>query len=207
MDLTKKKLYEATDSLINQQFYYSGRDLIIGRTPDISIKISKSGQIVHKFKNLFKKNLHFFIDGKYFQFLLPFKIILGIEEQDIKEIVDNVEFKLNNLDSDNTFDILITYTMVLSAFISRIRDIHFNRALDLIKKRVMQKVDIESDKIQERLDNLFMKNNKNVSILYNLSYIDALADSFNYKKVARTCKIQKGKFVNKIVMLIISGKN
>ncbi len=207
MDLTIKKLYEATDSLINQQFYYSGRDLIIGRTPDISIKIRKSGQIVHKFKSLFKRNIDLFIKGEYFQFLLPFEIIQGIEERDIKEIVDRVESKLDHLNSEEEYDILITYTMVLSAFISRIRDIHFNKALDLIKVRVKQKVSLDGDRIQNELDKLFMKNNKNVSILYNLSYIDALAVSFNFKKVARICKIQKGKFINKIVELIISGKN
>ena len=38
---------------------------------------------------------------------------------------------------------------------------------------------------------------------YNISYLDTLAESFNYKKVAHICKIQKGKYINRIVNLII----
>ncbi|MFX1397792.1 MAG: hypothetical protein ACFFAS_12210 [Promethearchaeota archaeon] len=207
MKLILEKLHEATDNLINQQFYYSGRDLIIGRTPDISIKISKSGQIVHKFKDLFKKNLRFFIEGKYLQFFLPFIFIEGIERKDIKEIIEKIEDKFCNLDSEEEIDILITYTMVLSTFISRIREFHFNKSLEVIKKRVIKKLNLTINEIQEELDKLFMKNNRNISILYNLSYIDALAESFNYKKVAKTCKIQKGKFINIIVGIIVSARN
>ncbi|MFX1239341.1 MAG: hypothetical protein ACFE8P_16695, partial [Promethearchaeota archaeon] len=173
MKLILEKLHEATDNLINQQFYYSGRDLIIGRTPDISIKISKSGQIVHKFKDLFKKNLRFFIEGKYLQFFLPFIFIEGIERKDIKEIIEKIEDKFCNLDSEEEIDILITYTMVLSTFISRIREFHFNKSLEVIKKRVIKKLNLTINEIQEELDKLFMKNNRNISILYNLSYIDA----------------------------------
>ena len=58
--MIKQKLYRATDNLINQQFYISGKDLIIGRTPDISIKIRQSGQIIKKFKNLFNNHLNLF---------------------------------------------------------------------------------------------------------------------------------------------------
>jgi hypothetical protein len=34
-----KRLFKVTDNLIKQQFYLSGSDTIIGRTPEISIKI------------------------------------------------------------------------------------------------------------------------------------------------------------------------
>ena len=45
----------------------------------------------------------------------------------------------------------------------------------------------------------------NISILYNISYLDALALSFNYKKVSHVCKIQQGKYMNRIVSLILSS--
>ncbi|GAH35300.1 unnamed protein product [marine sediment metagenome] len=48
-----EQLYDATNNLINQQFYKDGQDIIIGRTPEISVKISNSGQIIRKFKDLF----------------------------------------------------------------------------------------------------------------------------------------------------------
>jgi hypothetical protein len=204
MDVELERLYDATDNLINQQFYYGSQDLIIGRTAEVSIKISKSGQIIQKFKNLFNNNINLFLEGNYMQFFLLFKKIKGLNDREIDEINKVLEEKMTYLD-DTNFDTIILYTIVISSLISRIRDLHFNKSLEEINKRVRQKVKLTDAVIQEVLDDLFMKNNSNVSMLYNISYLDALAESFNYSKVAHTCKIQKGKFINRIVDIIISN--
>jgi len=204
MNLELERLYDATDNLINQQFYYGGKDLIIGRNAEVSIKISKSGQIIQKFKNLFNKNINLFLEGKYLQFLSLFKRIKGLNESEIEEINTTLEEKLTYLDTTE-FDTVVLYTIVLSSLVSRIRDMHFNNSLIEIKKRVKKKDNLNDSIIQEVLDDLFMKNNNNISILYNISYLDALAESFNYKKVAHICKIQKGKFINRIVKIILSN--
>jgi len=204
MDVELERLYDATDNLINQQFYFGSQDLIIGRTAEVSIKISKSGQIIQKFKNLFNNNINLFLEGNYMQFFLLFKKIKGLNDREIEEINKVLEEKLTYLD-DTDFDTVVLYTIVISSLISRIRDLHFNKSLEEINKRVRQKVKLTDAVIQEVLDDLFMKNNSNVSMLYNISYLDALAESFNYSKVAHTCKIQKGKFINRIVDIIISN--
>lgn len=206
----KRRLVDATSNLVSQQFYKDGQDIIIGRTPDIKIKISKSGQIVKKFKDLFNDNLNYFLEGNYKKFLLPFKKIKGINEESIIQINEELEDKLEHFKDDNSeTGKIILYTLVLSALISRIRDIHFNESIEEIRKRIGKKsakksTGFNEDEIQEALDNLFMRNNKNISILYNISYLGALAESFNYKKVAHICKIQKSKFINRIVELIHS---
>ena len=64
-----EQLYDATNNLINQQFYKDGFDIIIGRTPEVSVKISNSGQIIRKFKDLFNSNIQLFLEGEYLQFL------------------------------------------------------------------------------------------------------------------------------------------
>ena len=103
---------------------------------------------------------------------------------------------------------MILYTLVLNSLISNIRNLHFNNSIDEINKRIKKKRNILSDdQIQKEMDKLFMRNNDNISILYNISYLDALAESFNYKKVARICKIQKGKYINRVVDLITSSNN
>jgi len=86
LNAEKKALVNATQNLVSQQFYKEGQDIIIGRTPDIKVKISKSGQIIKKFKDLFNDNLHHFLEGNYKKFLLPFKKIKGINEESIREI-------------------------------------------------------------------------------------------------------------------------
>jgi len=198
-----QKLYNATDNLIEQQFYIQGSDRIIGRTPDVSIKIRNSGLVVKKFKDLFLKNLKFFLEGEYLKFFHPFTQIKGVDENSIQEINQEVQIKLTAL-KDTNFDIILLYILVLSSLISRIRDIHFNHVLEEVLKRVGDSSKkIPKNQVQLELEDLFMKNNSYISILYNISYLDALAESFNFKKVAHTCKIQKSKYINKLVALII----
>jgi hypothetical protein len=211
LNAEKRRLIDATDNLVEQQFYKDGKDIIIGRTPDVKVKISKSGQIVKKFKDLFNENLKYFLEGNYKKFLLSFKKIKGINEETIYEINKDLESKLEHFQNENseTGDVIL-YTLVLSALISRIRDIHFNDSIEEVRKRINKKsqkksISLSENEIEEALDNLFMRNNKNISILYNISYLCALAESFNYNKVAHICKIQRSKFINRIVKMIFSS--
>ncbi len=201
------QLLEATSNLIEQQFKVPGRDIIIGRTPEVSVKISNSGQVIKKFKDLFNSNLQLFIDGKYLQFLNLFKIIKGVDENYINEIYQDLELKFENLRDTENISIVVLYAIVLNSLISSIRDLNFAETITEIKNRVKKRVSTNDSQIQEELDKLFMVNNDNVSILYNITYLDTLAESFNYRKVAHICKIQKSKFINRIVNLIISPNN
>jgi hypothetical protein len=202
-----KRLLIATDNLIEQQFYKNGSDTIIGRTPEISVRIKNSGLVIKKFKALFYKNIHLFLEEKYSKFFAPFKKIKGMDDNYIKEILQDIQIKLATMHGTK-FDMLILYTIVLSSLISKMRDIHFKGSVDEIVNRVrIKNKNVNQNGIKRELDKLFMRNNKNVSILYNLSYLDALAESFNFKKVAQTCKIQKGKYMNKAVNIITKSLN
>jgi hypothetical protein len=201
-----EQLYDATNNLINQQFYKSGHDIIIGRTPDVSVKISNSGKIIRRFKDLFNQNLHLFLEGEYLKFISLFKIIKGVDDNYIKEIYQDLQLKFQNLKDAENINVIVLYAIVLNSLISCIRDLNFEETIREIKKRTNIKTHINNSKIQEELDILFMKNDKNVSILYNISYLDTLAESFNYKKVAHICKIQKSKFMNRIVKSILAKK-
>ncbi|MBY8989224.1 MAG: hypothetical protein KGD58_00590 [Candidatus Lokiarchaeota archaeon] len=202
-----EQLYDATNNLINQQFYKDGFDIIIGRTPEVSVKISNSGQIIRKFKDLFNSNIQLFLEGEYLQFLNLFKRIKGVDENNINEIYQDLQLKFHNLKDTKNIDTVVLYALVLNSLISSIRDINFNNALTEINRRVKKKKKGNNNKIQQKLDMLFMRNDGNVSILYNLSYLDTLAESFNYRKVARICKIQKSKYINRIVDTLLVLNN
>lgn len=202
-----EQLYDATNNLINQQFYKDGFDIIIGRTPEVSVKISNSGQIIRKFKDLFNSNIQLFLEGEYLQFLNLFKKIKGVDENNINEIYQDLELKFHNLKDTKNIDTIVLYALVLNSLISSIRDINFNNALTEINRRVKKKKKINNNKIQRELDMLFMRNDGNVSILYNISYLDTLAESFHYRKVAHICKIQKSKYINRIVDIILGLNN
>ena len=197
-----KLLYEATDNLIKQQFYVSGSDIIIGRTSEISIKIKNSGQIIKKFENLFNENLQYFLEGHYMNFFKPFMKIKGMDENHISEIYQDIQIKLAAMHGTE-FDVVLMYTIVVSSLTTSIREIQFNDSLqEIIVKAKKQSANLRKKQIQDKLEKLFMRNNKDLSILYNLSYMNALAESFNYLKTARICKIQKSKYINRIVDLV-----
>ncbi|TFF85905.1 MAG: hypothetical protein EU517_01120 [Promethearchaeota archaeon] len=200
-----KRFLIATDNLIEQQFYKAGADTIVGRTPEISVRIKNSGLVIKRFKTLFYNNISFFLEKKYRNFFTPFKEIKGMDDNYIQETLQDIQIKLATMQGTELDD-LILYTIVLSSLISKMRNIHFKESVEQIVKKVkLRNTEVTRNEVKKQLDMLFMRNNKNVSILYNLSYMDALAESFNFKKVAQTCKIQKGRFMNKTVELILKG--
>ncbi|MHA2009619.1 MAG: hypothetical protein ACXABO_19735 [Promethearchaeota archaeon] len=205
--MIKSQLLEATENLVNQQFKIPNSDIIIGRTPEISIKISHSGQVIKKFKDIFNDNLNLFLNGKYLQFLNHFKKIKGLDENYINEIYQDLELKFQHLTDTDNINIVVLYAIVLNSIISSIRDLNFEDTIKEVKKRIKRKASMKDQKMQDEIDKLFMKNDKNVSILYNISYLDTLAESFNYRKVAHICKIQKSKYINRIVNLIAALNN
>ncbi len=205
--MIRNQLLTATSNLIEQQFYKNGTDIIIGRTPEVSLKISKSGQIIRKFKDLFNENLHLFLEGKYLKFLNLFKKIKGLDDNYIREIYQDLQLKFETLQDVDNINLVVLYSIVLNSLISSIRDLNFGETIREIKSRVKKKMVISENKIQDELDKLFMRNDDKISILYNISYLDTLAESFNYKRVAHICKIQKGKYINLIVKLIINSIN
>ena len=203
IDANLKRLYNATDNLIKQQFYKSGSDTIIGRTPEISIKIKNSGQIVKKYENLFNQNMHLFLEGDYMKFFTPFKRIKGVDENHLREIYQDIQIKLAAMHGTE-FDTVIMYTIVVSSLTTSIREIQFNESVQEIIVRARKKTKaINVKQIKKELEKLFMRNDKNVSILYNISYLNALAESFNFTKTARICKIQRSKLINHIVNSIL----
>jgi len=205
MDVKLKRLFEVTDNLIKQQFYMNGSDIIIGRTPEISIKIKNSGQIIKKFENLFNENLHYFLDGHYMKFFKPFMIIKGMDENHISEIYQDIQIKLAAMHGTE-FDVVLMYTIVVSSLTANIREIPFNDSLqEVVVRAKNQSANLSKKQIQNELEKLFMVNDKNLSILSNLSYIDVLAESFNYLNTARICKIQKSKYINRIVDLVMNS--
>ncbi|MHA1508813.1 MAG: hypothetical protein ACTSO6_08935 [Promethearchaeota archaeon] len=180
----------------------SGSDVIVGRTPEISIKIKYSGQIIKKFENLFNENLQYFLEGQYMNFFKPFLKIKGVDENHISEIYQDIQIKLAAMHGTE-FDLVLMYTIVISSLTTSIREIQFNYSLqEIIMKVKKQSANLSKKQIQGKLEKLFMRNNENISILYNLSYIAALAESFNYLKTARICKIQRSKYINRIVDLV-----
>ncbi|MFX0010725.1 MAG: hypothetical protein ACFE9R_10450 [Candidatus Hermodarchaeota archaeon] len=137
------------------------------------------------------------------KFFEPFKIIKGVDANHLSEIYQDIQIKLAAMHGTD-FDRVLMYTIVISSLTTSIREIQFNNSMKEIIVRTKKRSKTLTEKqIEKRLETLFMRNDKNVSILYNLSYLTALAESFHFSKTARTCKIQKSKYINLIVNSIL----
>ncbi|MFW9821131.1 MAG: hypothetical protein ACFFE5_16120 [Candidatus Thorarchaeota archaeon] len=136
-------------------------------------------------------------------FFASFKRIKGVDENHLREIYQDIQIKLAAMHGTD-FDTILMYTIVVSSLTTSIREIQFNKSVQEIITRTRMKVNrISVKQIEEELEKLFMRNDKNISILYNISYLTALAESFHFTKTARICKIQKSKLINLIVNSII----
>lgn len=146
-----------------------------------------------------------FLEGKYLDFFETFKRIEGIDDNHIKEIYQDIQIKLATMHTED-FDVTILYTIALSSLLSGIREIHFNISINkVIERLMMQNSELTKNHIQFELDKLFMKNNENISILYNLSFLEVLAESFNFKSVSEKCRRENTKYQNLIINLILSA--
>ncbi len=201
------RLYNATENLVNQQFYIDGKDTIMGRTPEIQIKVKYSGQIIAKFKDLFKENINLFLNQDYDLFMEKFEVISGLTKSLVRNTYEEFKEKHHLLEGnlgDSNDRLLVLYTILMSVLISKIRKIHFEDDLKTIRRRLKRKYPSFREKsIDRELTRLFERNDSNVSILYNLSYLYALANTFNYNKVKRVCGIQKSKYINILAKKII----
>ena len=147
--------------------------------------------------------MHLFLEGDYMKFFAPFKRIKGVDENHLREIYQDIQIKLAAMHGTE-FDTVLMYTIVVSSLTTSIREIQFNESVQEIITRVKQKQNsITVNRIEKELEKLFMRNDKNVSILYNISYLAALAESFQFAKTARICKIQRSKLINIIVNSIL----
>lgn len=141
------------------------------------------------------------------KFLAPFQRIKGVDENHLREIYQDVQIKLAAMHGTD-FDTVIMYTILVSSLTTSIREIQFNESIQEIIARARKKAStITVKQVEKELEKLFMRNDKNVSILYNVSYLAALAESFNFMKTVRTCKIQRSKYINLIVNSILFSLN
>lgn len=128
-----------------------------------------------------------------------------MDQNHIREIDQDIKIKLAAMHGTD-FNVVLMYTIVVSSLTTSIREIQFNYSIqEIITRARRRSTNLSKKQIQTELEKLFMRNDQNVSILNNLSYIDALAESFNYLKTARICKIQKNKYINRIVDLMVNS--
>jgi ribosomal protein S17E len=166
------------------------------------VQVKYAGRIIQGFIDLLKENLQDIFAGDYENYLRKLCEALNLDSNKILQAYLNRTSILEP--EDKTAPIIIT--TLLGELLSTIRERAFNETLQEIKNRFKKRHcnsngnnQISDIDLDNRLSELFQRNDVNISLLYNLSFLEFIADTTHSQKVKRTARILLGKYMNRVV--------
>ena len=206
---------EVVKFLLFQQFYYGITDVIYGRTQEISVKIDGSGAVIENFYEFLVKDISLIRNGMYKEYLQKFND--RFIKLDVEDILTQFNKNYYNIDESQRSSQIIT-SILFSELLMSIRKSCFDELVNEIKIKLIVKltdsnkkikpkdrIDISEDFIQEKmkkLSKLYSLSDKNIGIIYNLSFLKTLAFKMNNKKVIKQTKKNLEKLTDIIIRKI-----
>jgi hypothetical protein len=198
------QLREMITFLVKQQFVRKG-DIITDRMKIQDVKIVGSGRIINKFLDLLFKNIPDLTEGNYEDYLTKICSACNIE---VGGMFQAFSRRVSILNPEDQIPPLMLSTL-MGEFLGTIREVAFSGTLMEIKNRVLRKLKLADNaklefekEFAENVGNLHERNEVNLSLLYNLCFLEFLADLMHSPKVKKTSRIQLGKYMNRVVELL-----
>jgi hypothetical protein len=196
------EIIDLINYLVRQQFSRGG-DVITDRMKRQEVQVRYAGRIIQGFIDLLTENIEDFLtSGNTERSLTNICNALNIDAQKILQAYLNRTAILES--EDKTPPIIVT--SLLSELLGNIRERAFNETLQEIKTRWKQRQrgtngedQLAEVKLDDRIAELFQRNDANISLLYNLSFLEYIAITIRSPKVKRTTKILLGKYINRVV--------
>ncbi len=193
-------------ALINQQFH-DGNEIIYGRTKEVSVKIPRSGLAINKLYAKMLSILHYFNEKNYLKYVKEFnENVLPIDADRVYTKFRNTYDNAAALEEPDPF---LIGSMLFSEILESCREKVFNKFLDEMRNEI-----IESKKnpindpaiVNEKLKLLYSRNDKDISITYNLVFLKMLADSFDFEDISKRVQGEIKKRKKRIMRKIIKYK-
>ncbi|MDD1779520.1 MAG: hypothetical protein LUQ65_15260 [Candidatus Helarchaeota archaeon] len=195
------EILELIEYMIRQQFSLGG-DLITDRMKKQRIHVTYAGRIIQGFIELLTANIQDILTGNCEKYLGNICNALKIDAQKILQAFLNRTAVLEA--EDKTPPIIVT--SLFGELLGNIRERAFNETLQEIKTRLKKREggsngedQLAEVKLDDRIAELFQRNDDNISLLYNLSFLEYIAVTIHSEKVRRTAKILLGKYINRVV--------
>ncbi len=180
---------EVVTYLFSQQFFEKP-NFIIDRRAVKKIKIKGSGEVIEELIDIVRQNITPFDEGNDEQFIKQLATKFNIRT---KEIYDNYENKLSNLEddqkSDRKFKLMITLSVIIAYFQKRSTEFVHKMLKEDLENGVDQKL------FKEALGELYQRADEDLSLLQNIVLLK------KYSKVTKT-EIP-GKFLEKKKKVVI----
>jgi len=200
----ESQILELIDYLVRQQFSKGG-DFITDRMKGQKVHVKYAGRIIQSFCDLLSgksDNMQDLLSGNYEKYLEKLCLALNLDAIKILQAYQNRTAILEP--EDRTPPIILT--SLLGELLSTIRERAFNETLQEIKTRFKKlqgnydnNKEISDLELDNQISELFQKNDMNISLLYNLSFLEFIAITTHSQKVKRTTKILLGKYINRVV--------
>jgi hypothetical protein len=194
-------LPDLIEYLVRQQFNPRG-DIITDRMKGKKVYIQNAGQAIKKFIELLLKDSSDVSEANYKTYLQKLSKEFNI---DLDEVENNFSARLSRLEGEAS-DLHIIATLLFGELLGSIRERVFNQTLTEIKNRLIENLKIKDgskaefeENFKTQTCNLFQRNNENISLLYNLCFLDFIAETVHSYKLKKTVKIQLGKYMNRVV--------
>jgi len=197
----QSEILELIDYLVRGQFSKGG-DFITDRMKKQRVQVRYAGRIIQGFIDLLAENIQDILTGAYEKYLVNLCSALNIDSEKILQAYLKKSAVLEAADMTPP----IVVTSLLGELLGTIRERAFNETLQEIKNRFKKRrgdldreEGISDVKVDDRIAELFQRNDDNISLLYNLSFLEFLAGTIHSPKVKRTTKILLGKYINRVV--------
>jgi len=201
------QIFELIDYLVRQQFSKGG-DFITDRMKMQKVQVRYAGRIIQGFTDLLTENIQDFLGGDYEKYLEKLCLVLNLDSKKILEAYLN---RTSILEPEDKIPPIIL-TSILGELLSTIRERAFNETLEEIKIRFKKRQSlcngnkqISDIDLDNQLSDLFQRNDVNISLLYNLSFLEFIAITTHSEKVKRTTKILLGKYINRVVATLMQN--
>ena len=201
------QIFELIDYLVRQQFSKGG-DFITDRMKMQKVQVRYAGRIIQGFTDLLTENIQDFLGGDYEKYLEKLCLVLNL---DSKKILEAFLKRTSILEPEDKIPTIIL-TSILGELLSTIRERAFNETLEEIKIRFKKRQSlcngnkqISDIDLDNQLSDLFQRNDVNISLLYNLSFLEFIAITTHSEKVKRTTKILLGKYINRVVATLMQN--
>jgi len=189
------------ENAVFQQLFL-GSNRIMGKNPDNPMQLTGIGQILRRFIADLKSQLDLLKNQKLGEFLQYFEQRFNLSLKDVKERIELNFEGMGNLEGQET----VVLYMVLTKLLEHLRETGYRTwGANMIKETYEQMSGKKfTQPIADKVQNLAALNEENISLLYNLSFLAFLCDSYNNKKMIVTLKRLVSIRINRIVEKLMS---
>lgn len=197
--MSEEELDELLEKAVFQQLFL-GKDQIMGRMPQNTMHLKDIGTLITLFIEDIKKNLNLVNKDNLETFIQYFEKMFGFNLDETRERLQNNFAEMDDLTGQ---EIMVLY-MVLTKLLENIRELsYFKNGLDKIKEAYLENYNKEIDNSTiEKMQTLGATGDKDISLLYNLCFLQLLANSYQIASISTNLKRQITIKINSILKKI-----